>query len=161
LTLVSGLVLDAQQQHEPVAWLQRVDDGVYPPDLAAAGVDLEALVFVRLPDNQALAVAADSLLRCAAFGLVVVDLGPRPGLSAGMQKRLTNLARLADSVLVLLTESRWQRRLLSPVISVHALAERRRCGAGEFCCRAEVLKDRRRGCGWRYEERCHGVDGLC
>jgi recombination protein RecA len=96
-----SLVVHAQRRGEPVAWVERAAVGaLYPPDLADAGVDLDRLVVVRVPDQPRGAApstgkttrrdgrtprgrlggttsalrAAELLLRSGAFGLVVVDL---------------------------------------------------------------------------------------
>jgi hypothetical protein len=47
LTSAVGLVLEAQQQAEPVAWIAIAGTSFYPPDLADSGVDLDALIVVR------------------------------------------------------------------------------------------------------------------
>ncbi|MDB4956571.1 MAG: hypothetical protein JWO36_4140, partial [Myxococcales bacterium] len=50
LTAAIELVVEAQTQSEPVAWLTLADGTFYPPDVAESGVDLAALVVVRAPD---------------------------------------------------------------------------------------------------------------
>src|ERR1051325_6532008 len=52
LTTAIELVTEAQTEGEPVAWISRSDSGsgsFYPPDVAASGVDLAALVVIRVP----------------------------------------------------------------------------------------------------------------
>ncbi|MBW2463218.1 MAG: recombinase A [Deltaproteobacteria bacterium] len=49
MTAAVSLVIRAQEQDEPVVWVQPEDGALYPPDLAESGVDLEALVVVRVP----------------------------------------------------------------------------------------------------------------
>src|SRR5689334_3058740 len=78
LTCAVGLVLEAQVQAEPVAWIAIAGTSFYPPDLADSGVDLAALVVVRAPELLAGVRAAERLLRSGAFGLVVLDLGATP-----------------------------------------------------------------------------------
>lgn len=78
LTCALGLVLDAQRHGEPVAWVSDVGSSFYPPDAADSGVDLEALVVVRVPATLAIPRAADQLARSGAFGLLVLDLGMSP-----------------------------------------------------------------------------------
>src|SRR6185503_11689 len=97
LTCATGLVLEAQEAAEPVAWIaiaggaaqERGSAGhryggsgfavagasFYPPDLADSGVDLDALVVVHAPGGLAGVRAAERLLRSGAFGLVVLDFG--------------------------------------------------------------------------------------
>ncbi|HTM21966.1 MAG TPA: recombinase A, partial [Kofleriaceae bacterium] len=74
LTAAVGMVLAAQREAEPVAWVTPPEHGFFPPDLGDSGVDLDALVVVRAPDLRASARAAEHLLRSGAFGLVVIDL---------------------------------------------------------------------------------------
>ena len=73
LTAVTSLVLEAQLQREPVAWIAIGDATFYPPDLAQAGCDLENLPVVRVGDARTAARAADLLLRSGSFRLVVID----------------------------------------------------------------------------------------
>src|SRR5438445_10836474 len=75
LTAAAELVVEAQTQGEPVAWLALAAGTFYPPDVADTGVDLAALVVVRASDATSAARAAERLLRSGAFGLVVLDLG--------------------------------------------------------------------------------------
>jgi hypothetical protein len=75
LTLAFGLVRDAQGRGEPVAWATATESSFYPPDTAQLGVDLAALVVVRVPKADAIARAGEKLLRSGGFGLVVLDLG--------------------------------------------------------------------------------------
>ena len=75
LTLAVGLVVEAQRESEPVAWIQGTSDSFYPPDLAAAGVDLAALPVIRAGGPAGAARAASQLARSGAFGLLVLDLG--------------------------------------------------------------------------------------
>ncbi|MBE7449060.1 MAG: recombinase A [Kofleriaceae bacterium] len=86
LSATTVLVLEAQARGEPSAWIGLPSASFFPPDLDDAGVDLDALVVVRAPDDTALVRAADRLLRSAAFGLIVLDLVARatgPGVPAG------------------------------------------------------------------------------
>src|ERR1043166_7082416 len=55
LTLTFGLVLEAQRQHEPVAWTTLGESTFYPPDVAEFGIDLDSLVVVRLATPDAIA----------------------------------------------------------------------------------------------------------
>ena len=84
LTAAFGLVLDAQRAGEPTAWVTTTADTFFPPDVAASGVDLTALIVVRVPDTRTAGRAADRLLRAGAFGLVVLDLGRGVTLATGL-----------------------------------------------------------------------------
>src|SRR3990170_1477986 len=59
LTLAFGLVLEAQQRGEPVAWIALEERGFCPLDAAKGGVDLGALVVVRVANTKAVGRAAD------------------------------------------------------------------------------------------------------
>src|SRR5215510_4530885 len=67
LTLACGLVLDAQKCGEPVGWATSTESSFYPPDVAQLGIDLGALVVVRVSKPDAIARAGEKLLR---FGRV-------------------------------------------------------------------------------------------
>src|SRR5262245_24135223 len=54
LTLACGLVLDAQKCGEPVSWTTSTESAFYPPDAAQLGIDLVALVVVRVPKADAI-----------------------------------------------------------------------------------------------------------
>ena len=72
LSTAASLLRRAQQEGETTAWIQASSGGLFPPDLAAAGVDLEALVVIHTPADrgaQAMLQAAEWLLRSGAYEL--------------------------------------------------------------------------------------------
>lgn len=156
LTLSFRLVLEAQRGREPVAWITRPDRTFYPPDAAAAAVDLEALVVVRASGALPAARAADQLLRSGAFGLVVLDLGDDARLPLAVLSRLAGLAQRHGTAVLCLTD----RAALGSLASVRAEAERSHPEPDRFVCRARFLKDKRRGPGREHVEVRHGPDGL-
>lgn len=160
LTLAFGLVLQAQRQNEPVAWITLDDSLFYPPDAAEGGVDLDALTIVRVPDGRAAARAADQLMRSGAFGLVVLDLGAKPDLPAPLQIRLAGLANKHRTTLLCLTTKRDKAPSLGPLVSLRVAARLERLVDDRFTCGLTVLKDKRRGPTWRYMEICRGPAGL-
>ena len=83
LTLTLGLVLDAQQHGEPVGWATSTESLFYPPDVAQLGIDLAALVIVRVPKSDAVARAGEKLLRSGGFGLVVRPAAATSACAAG------------------------------------------------------------------------------
>ena len=93
LTLVFRLVLEAQRQGEPVAWISRKESVFFPPDVADSGVDLETLAVVWVGAMRLAARAADHLVRSGAFGLVVLDVGANDRMAPPMQSRLAGLAK--------------------------------------------------------------------
>ena len=58
----------------------------------ARGADLEALAVVRLPDDRAIAHAADRLVRSGGFGLDVSISVSLPGLDADVAQDLIDTA---------------------------------------------------------------------
>ena len=170
LTLAVGLVLDAQAAHEPVAWIGSEESSFYPPDLADSGVDLNALIVVRVPSAklhatgparaQVLAVAAERLLRSGAFGLVVIDLCRDIELSQVLQTRLLGLAQRHHAALVCLTEKAEETPSLGSLVSLRVHAVRIWLGRERFACELRVRKDKRRGPVWSEREVYRGPLGL-
>jgi recombination protein RecA len=148
LTLAFNLVLKAQQESEVVGWVISKESFFYPPDAAVAGVDLEALVVVRVPDIQAVPRAGEKLLRSGACGLVVLDIGSAD-VPTPLQTRLAGLAYRHHTALIFLTEKKSGEFSLSSLISLRLHAQRARTSENEFLCTLEVLKDKRRGPTWR------------
>lgn len=174
LTLAFSLVLDAQRAGEPVAWLTADESAFFPPDAAQGGVDLDALVVVRLPAAGQLPRAAEHLARSGAFGLLVLDLGEAARVPVPMQVRLLGLARQHEAAVLFLTRKQGGDASLGSLVSLRAEARQepaapraatgedaRRAAVGAFTCTARVLKDKRGGPGWRHVEVCRGPDGLC
>jgi recombination protein RecA len=128
LTLTCGLVLDAQKRGEPVGWATSTESSFYPPDTAQLGIDLAALVVVRVPKPDAIARAGENLLRSGGFGLVVLDLG-LADMPTPLQSRLTGLAHHHHSALVCLTEKDSRAFSLGSLVSLRVHAERKRVAA--------------------------------
>jgi len=163
LTAAVGVVLEAQADGEPVAWIGLPGSTFYPPDLADSGVDLEALVVVRAPALAAAGRAADRLLRSGAFGLVVIDLGRDAQLPIPLQGRLVGLAQRHDAALLCLTEKPSEAASLGSMVSLRAEAMRLRQGdrfAASYSLAVRALKDKRRGPGWAHDEPERGPAGL-
>jgi recombination protein RecA len=160
LTLATQLVLDAQRLGEPVAWIAPGSSTFYPPDVAAAGVDLAALVVVRARETTGAARAAERLLRSGAFGLVVLDLGARAPLTLAAQTRLAGLAQRHDAAVLCLTEKEGDRPSQGSLVSLRADALRREREGEGYRCEARALKDKRRPPGWTHREVFRAPDGL-
>lgn len=160
LTVAVGLVLEAQQKQEPVAWITHPATTVFPPDVAQNGVDLAALVFVRVEAAAAMLRAADHLLRSGAFGLVILDLPARIDVPLSAQVRLAGLAKRHGAVLVCLASGESGMAAASSLVSLRATCHRRRVDAGRFECALHVSKDKRRGREWRHVQVFHGAVGL-
>jgi recombination protein RecA len=160
LTVVFGLVREAQMRREPVGWATSMQSIFYPPDAAQAGVDLAALVVVRVPKAESIARAGEKLLRSGAFGLIVLDLGAAD-ISMPLQTRLAGLTHHHHAALVCLTEKEDQAFSLSSLVSLRLHAEKKRTAQNLFSCQLRPLKDKHRGPTWNYEEFHHGAAGLC
>jgi recombination protein RecA len=160
LTLAFRLVLETQRNSEPVAWVTRQGNAFYPPDAAAASIDLDSLVVVWTPDTVALARAADRLARSGAFGLVVLDLGNDGRLPPPMLTRLVGLARKHHAAVLFLTEKNREHPSVGSLVSIRVEAARVRREGEHYICEAHVLKDKRRGPGLKHTEICHAPDGL-
>jgi recombination protein RecA len=160
LTLAFGLVGEAQKQREPVGWVTSTGSFFYPPDAAHGGVDLAALVVIRVLQAASIPVAGEKLLRSGGFGLIVLDLGTAD-IPMPIQSRLTGLAQRHHAALVCLTEKENKTFSLGSLVSLRAHAERQRNSDHRFACRLRVLKDKRHGPTWSHEELCHGPAGLC
>jgi recombination protein RecA len=160
LTLAFGLVREAQKQGEPVGWVTSAGSFFYPPDAAQGGIDLAALVVIRVLHVVTIPTAGEKLLRSGGFGLVVLDLGTAD-IPMPLQSRLTGLAQHHHAALVCLTEKESKTFSLGSLVSLRAHVERQRSSGNRFTCRLRVLKDKRRGPTWSHEELCCGPVGLC
>lgn len=166
-TLTAGfsLVRDAQEEGETTAWITSGDSCFFPPDVADSGVDLNALVIVRVP-AQSMLRAADKLARSGALGLILIDLiSPSAGDHAPcpnpMQSRLLGLAQKHNTAIVFLTRKPAGQPSLGSLISLRGMAHRTRVGPDRHQVEVSILKDKRRAPGWRHRESCRGPAGLC
>ena len=160
LTASIDLVIEAQRDGEPVAWIMGPQGSFYPPDVADSGVDLAALVVVRVPELTAATRAAERLLRSGAFGLVVIDLGTEAiEVPIAHQSRLVTLAQAHDAAVVCLTEKTADSGSIGSLVSMRAEALRVR-SAGGFELTLRVIKDKRRGPGFQKTLRAKGPAGL-
>ncbi|MGE5217143.1 MAG: recombinase A [Chloroflexota bacterium] len=160
LTIVFSLVREAQQHGEPVGWVTLAESFFYPPDAARGGADLAALVVVRLVRMESIARAGEKLLRSGGFGVVVLDLGAAD-IPMPLQTRLAGLAHRHHTALVCLTEKSAAAFSLGSLVSLRVHAEKKRTTDGRFACALRVLKDKRRGPTWGYEDLYTGPAGLC
>jgi len=160
LTLAFGLVHEAQRRGEPAVWIGGLASGFYPPDVAAAGIDLAAFPVIRTQDALSAARAADLVLRSGAFALVVLDLGADPRFPIPVLTRLAGLAHRHRAALLCLTVKDDAHPSIGALVSLRARVARVGREDGRLRVEARVLKDKRRGPGWRYEEVFRGPDGL-
>jgi recombination protein RecA len=162
LTITFQLVLEAQRAAEPVAWVTSRDSSFFPPDAAAAGIDLDQLAVVRILRAPDLPRAADKLVRSGAFGLVVLDLHDQAPASIAMPllSRLVGLCQKHDTALVCLTPTSESAPSLGSLVSLRGEATHVRRPDGLFDCTVRALKDKRVGPGWTHTEVCRGPAGL-
>jgi recombination protein RecA len=160
ITAAFFAVLDAQRHGEIAAWVTSARSSFFPPDAAAAGVDLDALIVVRLSAVAQIPRAADRLIRSGALGLAVLDLASDEGAAAPpfpapYEARLAGLARAHNTAVILLTDGDREMHL-GPLVSLRGEARRR--GAHQLEIRA--LRDKRGAAGMRHVEPCRGPAGL-
>ena len=160
LTAAFRLVLDAQFEGEPVAWISTCSDTFFAPDVVKNGVDLNALVVIQVPKVQTVARAADHLLKSGAFGLIVMDLNSSPSIPIPMQMRLAQQARIHETAILFLTSKTRESASLGPMISLRGQITCRYLEVDHFQYEIEILKDKLHGPGWRHIEICHGTGGL-
>jgi recombination protein RecA len=163
LTAAIEIVLEAQTASEPVAWITRTSGSFYPPDVADTGVDLAALVVVRVRDATTAVRAAERVLRSGAFGLIVMDLGTGKDADISMARlplgKLVTLAQAHDAAVVCITEKTEDTASLGSLVSLRAEALRVRV-RGEHEISVRALKDKRRGPGWIQKRKARGPAGL-
>lgn len=159
LSITSSLVLQAQGEDEPVAWITRAAP-FFPPDLRASQVDLAALPVVRVKAPLEALRAADLLLRSGAFGLIVVDLGRRPEFPLAAQTRLAGAAQKHATVLLMLTTKDPGEASMGSLVSLHGHCSIGPAQAGEHAVELRAQKDKRRGPGWTHRQVLRGPPGL-
>jgi recombination protein RecA len=168
-------MLEAQWRGEPVAWITLPSSTFFPPDAAAGGIDLSSLAVVRARDSYTAARSAMQLVRSGGFGLVAIDLGPKPppasmgqervngveytSIPTPLQTRLVGLAQKHDTAVVVLTEKPAHASSLGSLVSLRA--EARRPSVTPYRIELSVLKDKRRGPGQVHRETCRGPAGMC
>jgi recombination protein RecA len=160
LSLTFNLINEAQQRSEPAAWVTLAQECFYPPDAAQNGIDLAALVVVRLTDSTSIARAGEKLLRSGGFGLIVLDLD-HGDIPMPLQTRLIGLAQRHHTALVCLTKKKRTAFSLGSLISLRVHAQKKRVAHNRFACVLCVLKDKRRGPTWNHEVLYNGPAGLC
>ena len=158
LSLVAGLIREAQAQQGLCVWIAGPHRAFFPPDFAASGVDLGALPLVRAPDAAKAARAADTLLRSGSFALIVLD-GDGQALPLALQTRLAGLAGQHHTALVALRQP-GERPCRGSLVSLRCATGTRRAGHDCFACELRAVKDKRQTPGWTHQELRHGPDGL-
>ncbi len=155
MTTATAIVRQAQLDGETTAWIQPTNGPLFPPDLAASGVDLSALIVLHIDPShgrRGLPRAAEILLRSGAFGLIVIDLSEQSCGKANWQARLQGLARLHRSRLVVITRKRDHVNSLGPLVNLRIAPTRvsrhsppsvgKTCMNTGFDIHTKVLKDK-------------------
>jgi recombination protein RecA len=139
------ILLASQREGDPVVWVQPRGGSLYPPDLAAAGIDLASMLVVHVPKEAGsggMPKAAELALRTGAFGAIALDLtSARPPRGEAWLGRLASLAREHDCRCVLLGPADASASL-GPLVSTRLRAHRRRVRPGRYRVETEVLKDK-------------------
>lgn len=159
LTAAATLILQAQQNGEPAAWIASRESSFFPPDFAASGIDLDALAVVHVDDSTKAARVADALLRSGGFAIVVLDF--RAKMSFAIQSRLAALAKKHHTALLCITRKQERAPSLGSLVSIRGEIAKRRADFDRFACELRVIKDKRGGPGWGQTEIFCGPDGLC
>lgn len=141
-----SMLLAAQREGETVVWIEPTDGALYPPDLAAAGVDLDALVIVRVPTKEGpegLCRVAEWLVRSGGFGLLVMDLmGRAPAAQSPWQTRLSGMLRRHDAQLCVLSDSEAAAPSLGAMVALRLEPQRQRDEDGSFLLSHHILKNK-------------------
>lgn len=161
LSFCAGLIAEAQRSGSLAAWAGLGGSAFYPPDFAAAGVDLAALPVIRTADVRGLWRACDTLLRSGGFALVVADVQGPLAAPFPIQTRLLGLAQRHGAILAAVTRETRGAAHRGSLASLRAETRKRRSGHDCFSCLAYAAKDKRHGPGWTHEEWRCGTDGLC
>ena len=160
LTAATALVLETQRCGESAVWILGGASSFYPPDVAASGVDLAALVVVRTDSTIKAARAADHLLRSGGFALLVLDLVDDANLRMNVQSRLSGLAHAHQSAVVCLTRKKRDDPSIGSLVSIRGETTVKKTAFDTFAWDIDVVKDKRRGPGWHHTVTCRGPDGL-
>ena len=141
-----SMLLAAQRAGEAVVWIEPTDGSLYPPDLVAAGVDLDALVIVRVPTKEGpegLCRVAEWLVRSGGFGLLVMDLmGRAPAAQSPWQTRLSGMLRRHDAQLCVLSDSEAAAPSLGAMVALRLEPQRQRDEDGSFLLSHRILKNK-------------------
>jgi recombination protein RecA len=146
-TAAVSCVIQAQAHGELVAWVQPKGGALFPPDLDAAGVDLDSFIAIHVPPQAGpfgLVRAAEWLARSGAFALTVIDLTDAlpPGSSVNWQGRLQGLLRRYDGRILLLTSNAYEDPSSGPLVGLRVEPRRGPLHADHFEVHARVLKDK-------------------
>ena len=115
-----------------MGWVTSMGSFFYPPDAAHGGIDLAALVVIRVLHAGVIPTAERSFCARVASSLIVLDL-ETADIPVPLQSRLTGLAQHHHAALVCLTEKESKTFSLGSLVSLRAHAERQRSSEQPFC----------------------------
>ena len=181
------LIVQAQMAGDFAAWVATHRDVFFPPDVAAAGVDLGCLPVVwALPQGETrfesraatrdaahgtsrgatrdaarcASRGAERLLRSGAFGLIIIDLARDLSLDSVAQGRLLRLAEHHAATVLILRRKRIDEIYSGSLVTVRGESSCEQIGPGRFRATIANTKDKREGPGWTADEEFDGPPGL-
>jgi hypothetical protein len=124
LALIARITTSGSQGGGQVAFVDGMD-ALDPASAAAAGADLSALLWVRCGGRLRVALsAADLLVRCPGFALVVLDLDELGPMPASAHVRLQRAVEGGDTILITRSARHREGSPASLVLATRRLAPR-------------------------------------
>lgn len=168
VSAASRLILATQIAGEQVAWVATHRAVFFPPDMAAAGIDLASLpvIWAEEPMRAGRTFAgravraSEQLLRSGAFGLLVIDLAPDLIINAAGQGKLLRLAETYSSQVLIIRQKRRDGMYSGSLVTVRMESSREQSGPGRYLCTLTNTKDKREGPGWVTSEEFDGPPGM-
>ena len=158
VSFAAEIIVEAQEQNEPVAWVTATESVFFPPDLRSRGADLSAVAVIRVKAETDSLMAAEWLVRSGATGLAVVDLDAHGNVTDACLGRLLKLAERNLCAVIFLTRKRGQDPSLGSRISLRGHITR--TGRGPFVIDIRTIKDKRSNSSSRQCRRYHGPSGM-
>ena len=124
LALIARITTSGSQGGGQVAFVDGMD-ALDPASAAAAAVDLSALLWVKCGGRLRVALsAADLLVRCPGFALVVLDLDELGPMPASAHMRLQRAVEGGDTILITRSARHREGSPASLVLATRRLAPR-------------------------------------
>jgi hypothetical protein len=124
LALIARITTSGSQGRGQVAFVDGMD-ALDPASAAAAGADLSALLWVKCGGRLRVALsAADLLVRCPGFALVVLDLDELGPMPASAHMRLQRAVEGGDTILITRSARHREGSPASLVLATRRLAPR-------------------------------------
>jgi len=158
VSFAADIIVEAQTQNEPVAWVTGTQSIFFPPDLRRRGVDLSAIAVIRVNGETNSLMAAEWVVRSGAMGLVIVDLDAHGNITDASLGRLLKLAERNLCAVLFLTRKRGHDPSLGSRISLRGCISR--SGSGPFVIDIRTTKDKRSNSGSRQSRWYHGPSGM-